>query len=355
MGYRGNMFASNHIIYDCAIAPLRREFSTRGVLAIRARSKMNSLKSFTKLCAIGLACIPIFSATVSQASPFATEVIAHSKDLNGSSDFNDPNAMLGKPTTSQKYPGYTYQGKTYKGTTSKTKVCEGVWKTNSAGKKAVTQFKAGSWAVVKFGQKVRNDKNNPFGIDLIVFGNNSMTVSPTSAVNDSTNMNNTTVKGNLTPEQLKISVSQGYTGAAGQKKDDQSTWTWKIIDMSKTPFFTTQGYQWDAKNAKWTNKEMDFTKPVDPSLVEKKDGAFTFKGGDQSAANIIKKYKGSGGGAGIDLSQTGLSWIQYVKVSGTGGSVDGFADVSAVPEPATLALLTIGGLAIIRRRKAKAC
>ncbi|MEM8875425.1 MAG: hypothetical protein AAGD32_14345, partial [Planctomycetota bacterium] len=69
----------------------------------------------------------------------------------------------------------------------------------------------------------------------------------------------------------------------------------------------------------------DFTIAVDPSLDPI----------GLSASELIAAYDGSGGGAGFDFSSTGLSSIQFVRITNPVGSgvtpeIDGFADV--IPE-----------------------
>ena len=80
-----------------------------------------------------------------------------------------------------------------------------------------------------------------------------------------------------------------------------------------------------------------------------------------TVAEIAQAYGESAGGAGFDIGRFGLSvdpetgckWIQYVRVEDNPDSsatteIDGFADV--IPEPATMVMLALGGLAILRRR-----
>ncbi len=90
----------------------------------------------------------------------------------------------------------------------------------------------------------------------------------------------------------------------------------------------------------------DFTRPVDPS-IDWMGRAFD---------ELVELYAGSGGGAGVDISQTGLPWIQFVRVSqgvddGFSTEIDAFADVRPVPEPTILLLLCAGltGLGLVRR------
>ena len=58
----------------------------------------------------------------------------------------------------------------------------------------------------------------------------------------------------------------------------------------------------------------------------------------------------------MDLGLVGLDWIQYVRVWQAEGQtwsteIDGFADVAAVPEPASVLMALVGGaLALAFRR-----
>ena len=67
-------------------------------------------------------------------------------------------------------------------------------------------------------------------------------------------------------------------------------------------------------------------------------------------------YAGSGGGKGIDLTGTGLSWIRYVRVTNSNPDwnveIDAFADVAAIPEPAAI-LVVMGAslLGLMRKKK----
>ena len=95
--------------------------------------------------------------------------------------------------------------------------------------------------------------------------------------------------------------------------------------------------------------ETDLYKPFDPSGIT--DWTDT--------TAVLEAYGDSAGGNWFDLSETGLDYIQYVKLEdiyGTGGftkglRLDGFA-ISAVPVPAAVWLLGSGliGLVGIRRR-----
>ena len=342
MGYRENMYASNHIFYDCTLAPLPEILSTEASSRLGHGAKMVSSKFLSKLCALGLACVTLLATTSTvQASPFATEIYAKSSDLDGSGDFNDANAMLGKPTTDQYSPGY----KDTPGKNSKIKITESPYIMDTNRDKIITTINKDSWAIVKFDHMVKNDAKNPYGIDFLVFGNTGL-----STPNwNNPNMNEVNISGGTYgTEEVKVSVSPGFEGLAGQVESDHNTWRWyTYTSQTADNFFPTQGYHWDAANAKWTDNEMDFTKPVDPALKDK------IKAGGMTAAQVIEAYKGSGGGTGFDLAESGFDAIQYIKVTGNGGEVDAFADVAATPEPASLALLTIGGLTVLRRRKRK--
>ncbi len=82
-------------------------------------------------------------------SVFATELVAYSDDLNGYSLYNDPNNLLGKPTT------------TIGGHVS---IVEPAY-----GPDRIVTINSSSWAIVKFDHQIEDDPDNPFGLDFIVY------------------------------------------------------------------------------------------------------------------------------------------------------------------------------------------
>lgn len=266
-------------------------------------------------------------------SPFATEVVA-STNLPGTGLYDSPQAVLGKPSTVFKnLPGPGVSGN------GRVKLVEAAYNTDPSGNKLITTINKGQSVTVKFDHQVTNDPTNPFGLDFIVFGNAFFTSN--GFVSDASNMNTLKVTGGAFLEPLQISVSPDnvswYTYASGPYGDS---------------LFPTQAYRWDRTGAKWTDQEMDFTKPVNPSLTQSSFAGLT-------GADAIDLYNGSGGGTGFDLAPSGFSSIQYIRVTGVdgfaGGEIDAFADVAGtaapVPEPISFIALGLGVAAMVRRRR----
>jgi hypothetical protein len=196
--------------------------------------------------------------------------------------------------------------------------------------------------VVKFDHQVANDPLNPYGLDFIVYGN-AFFAGGGGFVYDNTDHRAFAIGGGVFEEPLKISVSQHgtewYTYDDGPYADSfypTNPWVWDPD-------------QWDTTGNGWTTTENDYAKPVDPSLT-----ATDFAG---SSYDAMVLYDGSAGGAGFDLAESGYDWIQYIKVEGvsgfSGGEIDAFSDVAAVPIPGSVLLLGSGLLALfgIRRRR----
>jgi len=264
-------------------------------------------------------------------NPYATEVVEAIGYTNTSGLYQDPMAVLGKPTTQIKNTWGTAK-------TARVKLVEAAYNVDLDGKKVITTVNKGQSITVKFDHMVEDDPNNPYGIDFLVFGNAFFVGS--GSVSDATDMNTYMLPGGIFAENMQISVSP-----------DGVNWHTYVNGPYADALFPTNAYLWDSAIARWTDIESDFTKPVNPALT-----LDSFKG--LTAAQAIALYDGSGGGTGFDLAGTGFSAIQYIRVTGIdgyfGGEIDAFADVAPVPEPLSLVSLGLGlfGLALRRRLKA---
>jgi hypothetical protein len=168
----------------------------------------------------------------------------------------------------------------------------------------IVSIGAGGKLVVKFNTPVRNGPANPFGIDLIIFGNSGF------------------IDG-----AFPVGVISGMFGEDAGTIDvssDGSTWH-RVRNVLPDTLFPTQGYldggPYDARPGQIPS---DFKLPVDPALTLKDLMGMTH---DQLRA----VYGGSGGGVGIDLAGLPVTEISFVRVSSPPGSraspeVDGFAD-----------------------------
>jgi hypothetical protein len=331
---------------------------------------MNKAKITATLAAI-LAC-----ASTGLASPYATTLV-YSDGPFGNSPYDDPASVLGAPSTDFYDPWGGWSGGT---NDRRVKMVEPAYNLDAAGNKLITTLRANSngtddsCIVVSFDHQVENDPLNPYGQDFLVFGNSFYVGGGTSGgfVNDGTDMGSYYLAGGCFSEPVLVSVSKGYQGLPGEVENDHTTWQW--FTYADGPYgdtdFPTHAYHWDQAKYDttgngWTDTLMDFTKPVNPAYQQALlDGdeawmaantPYSVNGdGHLNVSEALALYEGSGGGTGFDLDVFGLDWIQYIKVEGTvdfrEGEIDAFADV-AVPEPATMCLLGLGGLGVILRRR----
>ncbi|MEN6372398.1 MAG: hypothetical protein ABFD64_10340 [Armatimonadota bacterium] len=258
---------------------------------------------------------------------YASDVVSYSR--LGNSPYDDPLATLGKPSTwmnSSGSPNDTYP-------CAVSMVCS-AWNMGLSGEKLVATIKPKSSTLpagqitVKFAAPVYDDPQNWYGRDFIIFGNSSFNFGG-SYICSSTDMDSLLIYASSDQsgfwEPMLVSVSQ-----------DGITWYSFTNGPYADDYAPTQAFAWDwvenrwLKNSSGTEVELEFTRPVDPGL--------TVTSFDQkSVAQGIDLYKGSGGGTAFDLADipnlpadpvTGLKWIQYIRVDGTGGEVDAFARVS---------------------------
>lgn len=252
------------------------------------------------------------TAVMATADPWATEVVSYAPGSNASAGYTDPSAALGSPRRTMPGDGggdlTPFNGEWHTGEVVSIG-CDGI---------------PGHYGelVVKFDHQVMdNPIGTQYGIDFIVFGNAFYSDAGGGTV------------GWCSSEPAYIGVSQNGTD-------------WRPVSgVWADTEFPTMGYT-DTTGPYAADGiiETDYTQAVDPA----------FSASGCTLAQLQAGYGGAGGGTGVDISGTGLDWIQYVRVyqySGAACDIDAFADV--VPEPATMVLLSLGGLAMaaVRRRR----
>ena len=163
----------------------------------------------------------------------------------------------------------------------------------------------GGRLVLAFEEPVVDDPANPFGADLIIFGNSFFTASnPQSPC-----------VGTIYEEGGLIEVSLDgidFRPIEGALADGLFP-TLGYLDAE--PFGTTAGME-----------ESDFTRPVDPAMAELMLEGMCWD-------ELLTSYGGSGGGTPIDIGPTGLAAIRFVRITTPTGSkflpeIDAVSDVA---------------------------
>jgi hypothetical protein len=244
------------------------------------------------------------------ANPWADHVVSFAAGSSADVNYPDASSALGSPT---RYTGVTSPFGSFPGAVTPFNP--------SFGDGEIVSIGVGGSLVLSFDEPVRNDAANPYGIDLLVFGNSFFT-DPTFAP----------VATNLVSGGGRIEVSSDGTA-------------WHVVNgVAADGLFPTIGYQdlSDPYGGPAGSVLTDFTRPVDPS--------FDWHGSD--FAGLINGYKGSGGGAGVDIGALGLSEISYVRLSLAPGQtghieIDAVSDV-AVPAPGGLTIASAAGVLMLR-------
>ncbi len=261
---------------------------------------------------VSLASTAMLAGCACAGSPWAASWVTYQPGSNAALNYTDPASALGRPSR-------------FTGDNAEFIYPAAVTAFNGAyNYDQVLSIGTGGHIVLTFDTPVRNNPNNPFGVDLLIFGNTSFIDAdyPSGIV------------AGLFSEGGMVELSADgieWVTATGVAADG-SVPTIGYRDLTD-PFATTRG-----------SLPTDFRLPVDPS--------HDFTG--MNYGQVLSAYNGSGGGTGVDIGAYGLSVVNFVRISNPTGSsaieIDALSRVAAVPAPGAAAALTLMGIALRRRR-----
>lgn len=289
--------------------------------------------------AFSLSCVLLW-ASEAYANPddpnaYATQVDSYTPgtgigvDWVDGKPFNDPNSALGRPTVDTTGDAW------YIPLGIPVPVVH-VYPTIRA-HEIVTVGNDGGELIVKFNRPVQNDPRNPYGVDLVVFGNAFQIIDGSSGW-DNGDPNNVTCTMGLFKEPGIVSVAQDpngpwYTFADGPGADDFGPTLGRVPVDDPNDADPNLG----AWNLYWGGAT-DPTRPIDPNDPNVSETGFVGK----TVRQMCDAYNGSAGGTGFDIGVFGLDWIQYVRVQDDPNSsatteIDAFSDVA----PGVVLTLTV--------------
>ncbi len=249
--------------------------------------------------------------------PWADTVTDYNLGSGGSADYTDANSALGEPSR------FTGDNAPFPGFDSAVTPFNPAFNIDQ-----IVSLGEGGFITLEFNEPVTNDPANPFGIDMLVFGN--------AGFIDAVFPN-----GNVSPGAAMFGVGGGTIEVSENGID------FFLVSALADGLLPTLGYTDLASPYEPSPGALltDFTRPVDPS----------FDPGGLGYAALVAGYNGSGGGAGIDLSTVGLSIARFVRItnpigSGTTVELDGVSDV-AVPAPGSAFVFVMGGWGVVRRAR----
>lgn len=265
-----------------------------------------SVRSFLPIGVAGLAMAAPARANI---DPWADTWRDYTPGIGAGAGYQDPTRALGEPT---RISGEAFEFP------SVVSPFAAPWE----GTDLVTIGRGGSLTVA-FDEPVTNDSANPYGLDLLIFGNSFYT-------------DNGGTAGELFSGGGHVEVSA-----------DGLTWI-PVPAFEADGRFPTLAYAdlLDPYSAVPGAVLSDFTRPVNPA----------FNPVGKTFAEIVAGYDGSGGGAGIDIGALGLTSISFVRIWNSDSDmlstqIDGLADVSPVPAPGFLTIAGAWTLLACRRRR----
>ncbi len=224
------------------------------------------------------------------AGEFATNVLSYSPGSSPASGFNNPATALGAPER------FTGEGLFPQAVTPFQP---------AFGVSEIVSIGAGGSLTLAFGAPITDDPRNPWGIDLIVFGNSM-----------------------FTDASWPLGFINGATADGGLVEVSADGVTWHTVPgVVADGLFPTMGFV-DAAPYSTTPGIVptDFLLPIDPAITLDSLSWLPYE-------SVVAAYAGSGGGAGIDLASVGLPSAIAIRIVVPPGApfhveVDAVADVA---------------------------
>jgi len=278
-----------------------------------------------RMSVVVLSAVAVLSAAAgAEYSPgeFATSVVEYVEGSGVRTDsrtgqaYSDPNAALGRPTVDTQGDGFYIPPNRM---VPIVPICPPLRSYE------VVTIGNGGRLVLQFDHPVWDDPQNPYGIDLIVFGNAFQTIGGEQGW-DGGDPSQIVVGAACFSEPGLVSVSQDgstwYTFDDGPFADDFAPTLGRIYDPSDPD--ESLG-EWND----WWGRATNPTYPLDPAVTADSLAGMTL-------AQVAQAYYVSAGGTGFDLAWLGvqgLDWIRYVRIesppSGATTEIDAVADVAA--------------------------
>jgi len=248
-----------------------------------------------------------YVAYVGNTNDFAMQITS-TNNIDAAAPYNNPAAVLGRPTLQFLDP---YDG----GVTDRVSIIDDPYNVTPAGSDVITEIKSGGQITVQLGRRVYDDPNNPYGLDLIIYGNSFFVASGFSggSISDGTDLNTAVIGDGM-------AGIYGHPTTVSVSQDGTNWYTYGTTSV----LIPDNAYRWDDTNASWTDEQTNPTKPLNPAINLPDRG---------TVAGALDQFIGSAGGTAYDLKQSGLPWIQYVQIqpgAGTYTVIDAIAAVKPV-------------------------
>jgi hypothetical protein len=226
----------------------------------------------TTVLTFGICSLAAIASAALAANPWADAVVSFTPGVGGSAGFSNPETCLGPP---ERYTGEASAVPTVVSPFSP------AWGTDE-----LVSIGLGGSLVLAFNEPVRNDADNPWGIDLLLFGNSG-----------------------LMDGGYPAGLCNGLFGGDGGSVEvsvDGETWV-EVNALADSPWATVGWSDAGPYDMNPGTSPSDPVLPVNPSI-----DPTSVIGLDHES--IMDLYASSAGGTGIDLANVGLDAISFVRI-----------------------------------------